>query len=447
VLFNSFEFLVFYIIFFVIFFFLKSIRVQILFICISSFYFYAAWSPKHVILLLAVCLIAYSTQFYRLSKVTPILHISCLLGLLFIFKYFNFFIHEVKIIDIGTVALILPVGISFYVFQAISYVVDRERHYKRRVSLHEVTAYISFFPQLVAGPIVRADVFLPQLRKRLLFNKQMLYTGALLFAMGMFKKVVIADNMGLFADSVFAISGGTTAANHILAFYFYAIQIYYDFCGYSDMAIGIARTLGFKFPANFARPYLSSSITEFWRRWHISLSSWLRDYLYIPLGGNRKGRIRRYLNLAIVMLLGGLWHGAAWTFVIWGGFHGMLLAIERAFNYRPEGKAARIFGTLLTFHLVAFLWVLFRSPSIDSAAAFFSGMINISSICVITSKFVAVKCLFLAILFIIIEACSHPGIFLKLRRKKTLFPVAVAYSLLFLLFGNFSENPFIYFQF
>ena len=403
----------------------------------------------HVSLLFLVCLIAYSVQLRFFSKTIPWLQIVLSLGILFVFKYFNFFTHELLTFNIclNTINLILPVGISFYIFQAISYIVDNNRRQIRHVSLQEVVAYISFFPQLVAGPIVRADVFLPQIRKRLLFDKKMFYTGSLLFAMGMFKKVVIADNMGIFADSVFNLSGGTTAGNHILAFYFYAIQIYYDFSGYSDMAIGVARTLGFKFPVNFNKPYFSASITEFWKKWHISLSGWLRDYLYISLGGNQKGYFRLLLNLTLVMLIGGLWHGAAWTFIIWGAFHGLLLAVERLFSYNPQNKISRIFGIIITFHLVGLLWILFRSSDMASAITFIKGMSDINSLGIITSKFIAVKCLFLAVVFIVIELSNNLRTFFFLRRKKNIVLFAMVYSFLFLLFGNFSETPFIYFQF
>jgi len=372
-----------------------------------------------------------------------------LLFILFVFKYFNFFAGSAEQLGLVVAAstLVLPVGISFYVFQAVSYVIDEKRQHIPRVRFAETLAYIAFFPQLVAGPIVRAHVFLPQLQKKRVFNKYMFYTGMLLFAMGMFKKVVIADNVGLFVDIVYETPGATSAGNHVLAFYLYAIQIYYDFCGYSEMAIGIARTLGFKFPRNFARPYLAASITEFWQRWHISLSSWLRDYLYIPLGGNRRGRIRTYLNLAIVMLLGGLWHGAAWTFVVWGGIHGALLAFERLVKYRPKTGVARFAGIIVTFHLVAISWVFFRSPDFASAGLFFQGMFDISSLAIITSLFVAIKCLLLVALFVIIERFSRHRTFLSLRSKKTLLAGIVMYGFFFFLFGNFEESPFIYFQF
>jgi len=448
-LFNSFEYILFYALFFLIFFAVGNLRAQVLLICAASLYFYGSWSVAHVLLLLLVCAIAWSAQHSSLQRFAPVLQVAALLFILFVFKYFNFFAGSAEQLGLVVAAstLVLPVGISFYVFQAVSYVIDEKRQHIPRVSFAETLAYIAFFPQLVAGPIVRAHVFLPQLQKKRVFNKYMFYTGMLLFAMGMFKKVVIADNVGLFVDIVYETPGATSAGNHVLAFYLYAIQIYYDFCGYSEMAIGIARTLGFKFPRNFARPYLAASITEFWQRWHISLSSWLRDYLYIPLGGNRRGRIRTYLNLAIVMLLGGLWHGAAWTFVVWGGIHGALLAFERLVKYRPKTGVARFAGIIVTFHLVAISWVFFRSPDFASAGLFFQGMFDISSLAIITSLFVAIKCLLLVALFVIIERFSRHRTFLSLRSKKTLLAGIVMYGFFFFLFGNFEESPFIYFQF
>ena len=448
-LFNSFEYIVFYAVFFLVFFSLSGLKAQVALICVASLYFYGTWSAPHVLLLLLVCVIAYSAQHSSLQRLAPAFQVVAALLVLFVFKYFNFFVQSAEQLGLFVAAstLVLPVGISFYVFQAVSYVIDEKRQHIPRVSFAETLAYIAFFPQLVAGPIVRAHVFLPQLKKKRVFNKYMFHTGMLLFAMGMFKKVVIADNLGLYVDIVYKTPGATTAGNHVLAFYLYAIQIYYDFCGYSEMAIGIARTLGFKFPRNFSRPYLASSITGFWRSWHISLSSWLRDYLYIPMGGNRRGRIRTYLNLAAVMLLGGLWHGAAWTFVVWGGIHGALLAAERLIKYQPAPGIARLAGVLITFHLVAVSWVFFRSPDFTSAALFFQGMFAADSLTVITSKFVAIKCLLLVVLFVVIETLSEVRTFLFLRSKKVLLAGIFVYGVLFFMLGNFTKSPFIYFQF
>ena len=209
----------------------------------------------------------------------------------------------------------------------------------------------------------------------------------------------------------------------------------------------MCRTLGFKFPKNFNRPYLSASITEFWRRWHISLSSWLRDYLYISLGGNRKGAVRTYINLALVMLLGGLWHGAAWTFVVWGAIHGGMLAIERLANYQPKPGVQRLIGIFITFNLVCVSWVFFRSPDFTVAAKYLTGMADWSSILDITTKFSAIKCVGLVFLALAIEAISSPRAFMRLRNLPLKISLAVVAAAIFLLLGNFSAHPFIYFQF
>ncbi len=448
-LFNSYEYIIFYSIFFLVFFLLKTIKQQLFLIVVASLYFYGAWSAIHVLLLLFVCGVAFGAQYFERYKKITFVSVSILLSVLAVFKYYNFFAEQFNTMGFGieSSALLLPMGISFYVFQAISFVVDRKRGHIDKVSFTELVAYISFFPQLVAGPIVRASVFLPQLLEKRQFSKQLFYSGFLLFCMGMFKKVVIADNLGVFVDEIYASAGETTAGNHLFAFYFYAIQIYYDFCGYSEMAIGIARTLGFKFPRNFARPYLSASITEFWRRWHISLSSWLRDYLYISLGGNRKGLVRTYVNLALVMLFGGLWHGAAWTFVVWGALHGGLLVIERLFNYAPQSKATRLAGQFITFHIVCISWVFFRSPDFQVAGEFFAGLTSFDTITVVTTKFTAFKCLMFIPLFVFIEYFSTARTFLVLRNKIKLGITMLIAAFIFLLFGNFAESPFIYFQF
>ena len=448
-LFNSIEFLVFFLLFFAAFFLLKSGLLQLWLIAAASLYFYSAWNPWYVLLLVTTCAIAYLAQAQRIRMG---LSIAALLGLLFFFKYYNFFASQlaalgVGLADLSALQIVLPVGISFYVFHAISLIVDRNRGVVPECRFMPLVSYVAFFPLLVAGPIVRAHVLIPQFQTKRIFNSYMFRSGMILFAAGMFKKLVIADNVGAFVDSVYESAGATTAANHIVAFYFYAIQIYYDFCGYSEMAIGIARTLGYRLPANFARPYLSASITEFWRRWHISLSSWLRLYLYIPLGGNRKGEIRTYINLALVMLLGGLWHGAAWTFVFWGGIHGLALAVERAMEYAPASPWGRRLGVFITFHLVCIAWVFFRAPDFAVAAAYFRGMTDWDSILTITTKFTVFRGFALVALFLLIEHFVQVRTFLRLRKPAMLLGVGAAYAAIFLLFGNFSAHPFIYFQF
>lgn len=292
------------------------------------------------------------------------------------FKYTNFFIQNLNALLHGDFALqniILPIGISFFVFEAISYGVDLYRkEMKPADSLLDFCFYITFFPKLVAGPIIRAKDFLPQMKEKLKLTKEEAGMAIFLILIGLIKKAVISDYISTnFVDRVFDAPMLYSSFENLMAVYGYTLQIYCDFSGYSDMAIGLSLLMGFKIPPNFLTPYKSQSITEFWRRWHISLSSWLRDYLYISMGGNRKGKIRTYFNLFMTMLIGGLWHGASWKFVVWGGLHGAILVVERFFKKIikvPDNWFTRIVCILLTFHFVAFCWIFFRASNFESAA-------------------------------------------------------------------------------
>lgn len=297
------------------------------------------------------------------------------LGIPGYFKYTNFFIETFNNIGAGsfdTLDIFLPVGISFFTFQSMSYTIDVYRNkLEPERSLTNFMFFVSFFPQLVAGPIVRAKEFLPQIHKKVFITKEDVGKAVFLIMSGLFKKAVIADFISInFIDRVFEAPDRFTGLENLFALYGYAIQIYCDFSGYSDMAIGLALLLGFRLPMNFDSPYQAASITEFWRRWHISLSSWLKDYLYISLGGNRTGKIKQYRNLMITMLLGGLWHGASWKFVVWGGIHGIALSIEKLLNipkFVSRNKYTRILGVLITFHIVCLCWIFFRAQSFPLA--------------------------------------------------------------------------------
>ena len=300
------------------------------------------------------------------------------LGLLCYFKYTNFFagmLAQMFGSNFQPWDIFLPVGISFFTFQSMSYVIDVYRgQLKPLPSILDYAFYVSFFPQLVAGPIVRARDFAPQIRKPLAISPDMFSRGVYFIVIGLFKKAVISDYISLnFVDRIFDNPSLYSGVENLLGIYGYSMQIYCDFSGYSDMAIGIALLLGFRFPMNFNAPFRADSITDYWRRWHISLSSWIRDYIYISLGGNRKGKIRQYINLIITMLLGGLWHGASLNFVAWGGLQGVALAIhkwlrENVFHhdrhYVSRG-VKKFFAILLTFHFVCFGWLLFRNPTFD----------------------------------------------------------------------------------
>ncbi len=299
------------------------------------------------------------------------------LGVLGFFKYFLFFTDSFTSVlgrDGPAIAILLPIGISFFTFQGISYLVDIHRRQIEPHALLDVALYLAFFPQLVAGPIVRATEFLPQLQRRSIRSTVASGEAAWMVGRGLFKKVVVANYLAQsVVDPVFDAPNRASQLELITAFYAYAVQIYADFSGYTDIAIGIALLLGFDFPKNFDSPYRSLSVTEFWQRWHMTLSRWLRDYLYIPLGGNRAGKLLTYRNLLITMLLGGLWHGAAWNFVAWGAIHGAWLMLERATG---GFRMPAVLRWIVTFHVVGIAWVLFRAPTFGHAQEFFTGLVT-----------------------------------------------------------------------
>jgi len=351
----------------------------------ASYFFYACWNPKFIALLLTLTAIDYTAAIW-LERVRPgprkkallILSLSANLGFLGFFKYYNFLAANLALL-LGRpphsffLDIILPLGISFHTFQSMSYVVDVYRGQQKAVrSPIDYALFICFFPQLVAGPIVRAHTFFRDLLDWRPPSSDDISTGLSLLVLGLTKKMAFADQFAKVANRYFSDVAGNpglvTAWTGVLAF---GLQIYFDFSGYTDMAIGMAKLLGFHFPVNFRRPYLASSITDFWRRWHISLSTWLRDYLYIPLGGNRHGQWMTYRNLAITMLLGGLWHGASWNFVIWGGYHGALLSVERIFRgdrpIRDEWTWLYPAKAILTFGLVLISWVFFRAADLPQS--------------------------------------------------------------------------------
>lgn len=359
---------------------------RILFVTLFSYFFYYKSSGTYFFLLAIVTvsdfLIAHfveraSRRAIRKTLMTLSLIVN--LGLLCYFKYTNFFGEVIASLTGGTFTaldIFLPVGISFFTFQSLSYTIDV---YRKQITplnnLLDYAFYVSFFPQLVAGPIVRARDFVPQIRKPLYVSREMFGRGVFFIFCGLFKKAVISDYISInFVERIFANPTLYSGVENLMGLYGYALQIYCDFSGYSDMAIGIALLLGFHFNINFDSPYKSASITEFWRRWHISLSSWLRDYLYISLGGNRKGKFRQYLNLIITMFLGGLWHGASWNFVVWGMFHGVALALHKAWmtiTGRKKGEEShgirRALGVIITFHFVCFCWIFFRNTTFEGS--------------------------------------------------------------------------------
>jgi alginate O-acetyltransferase complex protein AlgI len=395
-LFNSLEFVFFYAAVFAFYGLLRSHwtpRKWLL--LLASYGFYMAWNPPFLVLLLfSTALDFVAGRRIARSESAPErrawLAASCVgnLGVLVFFKYSDFLLSSFWLAAEPPIAypafvrdMVLPLGISFYTFQSLSYTIDvyRDRRAETKSAL-DFAIYVAFFPQLVAGPIIRSREFLPQLAKNHSATPDELLSGFDQIARGFAKKILGADVLATYVDLVYAAPAEFGALNHWLAIYAYAFQIYFDFSGYSDIAIGTARTLGFRVPRNFALPYLARGPSDFWNRWHISLSTWLRDYLYIPLGGSRVSRRGTYRNLAITMLLGGLWHGAAWGFVLWGAFHGAWLIVHRAlFRDRRGAAMPGPLSALLTFHGVCAGWVLFRAQSLADAALVYRGAFDLSA--------------------------------------------------------------------
>lgn len=383
------------------------------------------------------------------------------LGALFLFKYLVFTLDNLcflvsRLTDrtiVNTISILLPVGISFYIFQSLSYVIDVYRGEVRvQHSFSKLLLYISFFPQLIAGPIVRYSTIQEEIDRRR-FSMDDLYSGLCRFFFGLAKKVLIADSLGVTVDKIFSLEfSNLTVPLAWAGALLYTLQIYFDFSGYSDMAIGLGRIFGFHFNENFILPYTSENVTEFWRRWHISLSSFLRDYLYIPLGGNRGGRWKTYRNLFIVFLLCGLWHGAAWTFVVWGIYHGLFLILERILKDRFQFRLRGIPGRILTFLIVLAGWVFFRSDSIVHAVTYLKAMLGITSLSGFQyyrfGYFMDRKMIVLTLAALILSVFSFQGIRDRFRGgvlhgicALLLLLASMAYM------ANASFTPFIYFQF
>ena len=490
-LFNSFAFLLFLPVFAACY-WATSGRVRLWVMLIGSIVFYAWWDWRFVFLLIFSALVDYSIGILlenerddRLRHRLIVISIAVNLGLLGFFKYFNFFAASAAEMSTAlglhvtydALQIVLPVGISFYVFKTMSYTVDVYRRTEpAERDLLKFTTFVVFFPELVAGPIVRASRMLPQMRYDHRFSYERTLSGLTMMLSGYVRKVVIADSLAPLVDVRFGSPLEHSALSLLLGVYFYAFQIYCDFSGYSSIAIGLARIFGFDFGINFDRPYFSRSFSEFWTRWHISLSSWLRDYLYIPLGGNRGSTLFTYRNLMLTMLLGGLWHGANWTFVAWGALHGTYLTVQRVIGplYERTRRLLRIptlvsdaLLIVLVFHLTCLSWVFFRAGSFRQAWQILRhiGEMRDMSLASVDQKVLVFKCAVLIAMLMLFELIS----FLPKRRRPILAPaaddavavsahapsVSPAMRLAFaaaclwavLLFGTFSGNSFIYFQF
>jgi D-alanyl-lipoteichoic acid acyltransferase DltB (MBOAT superfamily) len=473
-LFNSVEFAVFLAIVLAIYYQLGH-RQQNWLLLVASYMFYGMWDWRFLSLLFVSTFVDYICGLWvaeahrrdrpRQARLAMSCSLLANLGILGFFKYFNFFIDSAAALldryglpsSDWTLNIILPVGISFYTFQTLSYTIDiYRRELQPTSSLLDFAVFVAFFPQLVAGPIERAANFLPQVARPRRVTRDDWTGGAYLIFVGLIRKVVVADTAGALADRYFADPAAYSSLQLAMALFLYALQIYGDFSGYSNIARGTAMLLGFRLMRNFQHPYFAQSFSEFWRRWHISLSTWLRDYIYIPLGGNRHGAVRTHVNLMSTMLLGGLWHGASWNFVIWGGLHGLFLVVERILRLErlatiPHQTAwmARVVSLArmaLLFGCVAFTWLFFRLSDMDVIAEFIHQLSQLT----LVGKRSVLAVLVLAAITLLIDIPQHlsDDEFVFLR-----WPVVYrgawcgAGSLLLLVSGNVGHEPFIYFQF
>jgi len=487
-LFNSSEFLIFFPIVVTLFFTIPH-RVRWILLLASSYVFYMAWEPSYAVLILASTIVdfvvgrlMYNTDAKRTRLIYLLISLFANLGLLFVFKYFNLFAVTLNsLFNMGEIDFsipesnfLLPIGISFYTFQTLSYTIEIYRGtLKPEPHFGKFALYVAFFPQLVAGPIERASNLLPQFRKTQSFDYHRVVNGLQLMAWGLFKKVVIADRLSELVDMIFSDPHRYSGPGLYIASVFFTFQIYCDFSGYSDMAIGAAEVMGFKLMRNFNRPYFAKSASDFWHRWHISLSTWFRDYLYIPLGGNRVKLPRWYFNLFFVFLISGLWHGASWTFVVWGAFHGIWLVLSYLLNKPREyifsiltldkrPQLLRIIQVLFAFNVVNIGYIIFRARTIENAFYYinhlltgWSSIFDFNSLMEIIAGFGIKKSALLIDLALIafligIQLLQRKGSVREMIAQQSPFVRWAAYYALILgilLLGVFNNSQFIYFQF
>lgn len=442
---------------------------------VASYVFYGWWDWRFLFLLWFSTIVDYTVA-RRMGalredrKRRRLMWLSVGLNLCYLgfFKYFNFFADSARTgleffglhADFFTLRVLLPIGISFYTFQSISYIVDVYRNDREHTNdFVGFALYLAYFPHLVAGPIQRSTQLLPQLLAPRRVEAEQIKRGLVLMLVGFFKKVAIADAVGPTVDLIFSRPDHQSSAALLIGLYLFAIQIYADFSGYTDIARGVSRLMGIELRLNFRQPYLSANITEFWRRWHMSLSEWLRDYLYIPLGGNRRGARRTYLNLFITMFLGGLWHGAAWTFVAWGSLHGMYLAIHKQMLHARKavdgldllrrGRRVRFaVGVVVTFHLVCLAWIFFRARTFRDAWAYVAGLASLRG--PLPSSFLVLM-VYSAFLMLLVDIPSWlHNEELPVKAEWPALSRGLAYGMMLgILFwvGSPHGAPFIYFQF
>lgn len=459
-LFNSLQFILF---FFAFFFILFSIP-QVLrkpWLLIASCYFYMVFKPVYLLILVAVIIIDYSAglqigKSHRHKKAWLVLSLSSNLGILVFFKYYNFLNGSITSLlhiaglqnHLPVMDIILPIGLSFHTFQAMSYTIEVYRgNQKAETDFLHYSLYVLYFPQLVAGPIERPQQLLPKLKQPVIFKQQHLAEGLFRMAGGLFKKAVIADRLTLFVDPVFDHISSANGLSVLTAVFFFAFEIYCDFSGYTDIAIGVSEIMGIRLVENFRSPYLATSMRDFWSRWHISLSSWFRDYVYIPLGGNRTSRCRWIFNIGVVFLLSGLWHGARWNFVAWGAVHGLLLITEGTLISRLKIKLPAFLRIILVFACVCMAWTFFRVKHVEDAFTAISHIFHLSVNNPLPPVFNTTELAFCFVLtggLMLTESVIKRSAF---RTTGALIVTACCLFLLSYLFGEFNAKQFIYFQF
>lgn len=462
-LFNSYEFIFLFLPFVLMVFYafckFGKVRAAVWWTGLASLAFYAYWDWHFLFLFAGSIIFNYltgngiiSVGDQKLKKYILIFGLVINLGLLAFFKYSTFFLQNIiNVTGIPVIIpnIILPVGISFFTFTQIAYLVDCMRE-NRRYQFADYLVFVSFFPHLVAGPILRHDQTIPQIESKKFGrpSARKIYIAIVFFSIGLFKKVMIADSIAIYVDNLFAHADSLSVLEAWSAALLYTFQIFFDFSAYSEMALGLAFLMNVKIPFNFNSPYKATSIVDFWRRWHISLSSFLRDYLYIPLGGNRKGHHRRYINLFITMLLGGLWHGAAWTFVIWGGLHGIYLAINHAWQ-RLGIKLPFFISWMTTFMAVVIAWIFFRAQHLSTAVSILKSMFGLNGAKIIGTQlshpFMMVSGIMLLIGWTLVAPNAQQ---LAMARQPNL-RMAITFALLFVIgiLGLGQSDHFIYFQF
>jgi len=473
-LFNSLDFLLFFPVVLCIYLIFNEIsdsggvaKIRNIFLLAASYYFYMNWEPTYALLLLYSTIITWLAGL-AISKTKDIIKKKWWLGtiivmnliVLFLFKYFNFAADNIKLlmgtlgiaIDIPKFTLLLPVGISFYIFQALGYSVDVYRGTtKAEKNFFTYALFVSFFPQLVAGPIERSHNLLQQFHKKRTITYEYFWHGLNLMLWGYFLKLFLADRCGLYVDAIYNNMDMHNGGAYLLAAIIFPFQIYGDFAGYSMIAIGVAEIMGFHLMDNFRRPYFATTVTEFWHRWHISLSTWFKDYVYIPLGGNRCSKVRNYINIFITFLVSGIWHGANWTFILWGSLHGAFQCIEKALGWNKSRFSGLLYFThlALTFCIVSLAWILFRSVSLNQAVQLISGIFtHFGKPSLLSLDLIPIAIAMILVAFKDAKDEYYWSIHLSdskfwiVRHLYIIMMIAVI-----ILFGRLDSSQFIYFQF